>query len=149
MSQSCSGSLSWARRVAFARPLGSGLSLVARGEAEWEKLTGEEVLESAASHPRIGADLDALRRKYGSGSFSEGEQAGVAPASENVLLALREGNLAYEKRFGHIFIVCASGKTAAEMLEILQTRMQNEPDVELVVTKGELWKITRLRLEKA
>ena len=105
-------------------------------------------LEAFAAHPRIG-DLDALRKKFAStANWCAGEQAGVAAADEAVLTALADGNRAYEARFGYIFIVCATGKSAAEMLAILTARLANDPEVELKVATAEQAKITRLRLEK-
>ncbi len=144
----CAGSRVWAERMAESRPFGSFEELTSRSRSEWDLLSRDNVLEAIASHPRIGSDLEALKKKYNAASWSAGEQSGVSGAREEVLVALRDGNLAYEARFGHIFIVCATGKSAEEMLSLLQARMSNEPDTELEVARGELCKITCLRLEK-
>src|SRR6185436_1014222 len=101
-----------------------------------------------AHHPKIG-DRDSLRQRFArTAHLSEREQAGVDGASENVLEALAEGNREYERRFGHIFIVCASGKSADEMLELLGSRLPNPPDVEIRIAAEEQAKITDLRLKK-
>lgn len=106
-------------------------------------------MEAVSEHPRIGADLDRLREKFAdSAAWSSQEQAGMAAASEDELVALRDGNLRYEAKFGHIFIVCATGKSPAEMLAILESRMPNGHDDELAVVAGEIAKITHIRLEK-
>jgi 2-oxo-4-hydroxy-4-carboxy-5-ureidoimidazoline decarboxylase len=108
-----------------------------------------DILEALQHHPRIGADLGELRKKYAStATWAAGEQSGAAAADEATLVALRDGNVEYEKRFGHIFVVCATGKTAGEMLALLQARMHNDPQRELGVAAAEQAKITRIRLEK-
>lgn len=105
-------------------------------------------LEAFTAHPRIG-DLDSLKKKFAAtATWAEGEQAGVAGAADEVLLALAEGNRLYEQRFGHIFIVCATGKSAVEMLTLLRARLPNSPEDELGIAAAEQAKITRLRLEK-
>ena len=81
-------------------------------------------------------------------TWSAGEQAGTRDADADTRDALAQGNRDYEARFGHTFILCASGRSAAEMLAALQSRMTNDPATELDVTAHELWRITRLRLEK-
>ncbi|MCA9699449.1 MAG: OHCU decarboxylase, partial [Myxococcales bacterium] len=81
-------------------------------------------------------------------TLSAGEQSGALGADEAVLTALRDGNLRYEQRFGHIFIVCATGKSAAQMLALLEARMDNDPADELAIAAAEQLKITHLRLDK-
>jgi 2-oxo-4-hydroxy-4-carboxy-5-ureidoimidazoline decarboxylase len=103
-----------------------------------------EILEAFGHHPRIG-DRAALAAKFTS---SAKEQAGVAGAPEEVLGALEAANARYEAKFGHVFLVCATGKSAPEMLAILGARMLNDPATELRVAAAEHAKITRLRLEK-
>jgi len=93
--------------------------------------------------------LDELRKKFaGTAALSQAEQAGAFGASEETLLALREKNRSYRERFGYSFIVCATGKTAAQMLALLEARLGNEAQTELAVAAAEQAKITRLRLEK-
>ena len=91
--------------------------------------------------------MEALRKKY-SGTGASSEQAGAVEASVVMLEALAEGNRVYEERFGYIFIVCATGRSAEEMLGLLRARLGNEPEKEIHIAMGEQEKITRLRLEK-
>jgi len=138
----------WAERMTARRPFASEAELFAAAEEVWRGLPREGWLQAFAAHPKIG-DLDALRARFGgAGGWSAAEQAGVAGASEATLRALAEGNRSYEEKFGHIFIVCATGKGADEMLALLQQRLQNDPGEELEVAAREQEKITRLRLEK-
>mgnify|MGYP001301952638 FL=1 len=93
--------------------------------------------------------MAALREKFAStAGWSEGEQQGVSQASESVLAALAKGNTDYEVRYGYIFIVCASGKSAEQMLALLRRRADNDPAQEIFIAAGEQAKITALRLEK-
>ena len=145
----CCGSTRWARRMAEHGAFGSRAALHGTAEAVWWDLGDGDWREAFTHHPRIGADVDALRQKFArTAAWSEGEQAGVESASEEVLTALAAGNRAYEARFGFLFIVCATGKSAAEMLQLLEERMSNPPANELRIAAGEQAKITRLRLEK-
>jgi len=144
----CCGCARWAEDVAGARPFGDKAALLAASDAAWSATGEKEWREAFSHHPRIGGK-DALRAKFASTqSWATGEQAGAAAASEAVLDALAAGNAAYESRFGHIFIVCATGKSAAEMLDLLKSRLGNEPGAELRLAAGEQNKITKIRLEK-
>jgi 2-oxo-4-hydroxy-4-carboxy-5-ureidoimidazoline decarboxylase len=130
------------------RPFASGDEVLQSADAIWNSLDRPDRLEAFAAHPRIG-DLDSLRKKFATtADLACGEQSGVAGAGEYVIRALAEGNREYEAKFGHIFIVCATGKTSAEMLAILRERLPNDPDTELCIAAAEQAKITRLRLEK-
>jgi 2-oxo-4-hydroxy-4-carboxy-5-ureidoimidazoline decarboxylase len=134
--------------MAARRPFAGAAGLFAAAREVWQGLAREDWLEAFAAHPRIG-DLEALRGKFAAtAAWSAGEQAGVAGAAEATLRALAEANRAYEARFGHIFIVCASGKSAEEMLALLERRLNNSAEEELRTAAGEQEKITRLRLEK-
>ena len=147
--QRCCGAARWARSMAEARPFQSQSELLDTADALWAQMEREDILEAFSHHPKIGADIESLRRKFASTqSWSSQEQAGVNQASEAVLEALRDGNQQYEHRFGYIFIVCASGKSAQEMLDLLMARLNNSPEEELTIAAGEQAKITRLRLEK-
>ncbi len=122
--------------------------LFVAAEEIWFKLLPNDWLEAFAHHPKIG-DMNSLRAKFASTQqWAAGEQAGVRAASDAVLQALAEGNAQYESKFGYIFIVCATGKSAEEMLAILQTRLPNEHATELSLAAVEQSKITRIRLEK-
>jgi 2-oxo-4-hydroxy-4-carboxy-5-ureidoimidazoline decarboxylase len=144
----CCGSRRWADAMLARRPFASPVDLLAAADECFAALGRDDWLEAFAAHPRIG-DLDGLRQKFAAtADWSAKEQAGVAGAAEQVLRDLAAGNQEYEDRFGHIFIVCATGKTAAEMLALLRERLPNPPDAELHIAAAEQAKITRLRLEK-
>ncbi len=144
----CCGAESWADAMVNARPYADHSLLYETADRIWHGLAAEDWREAFDHHPRIG-DLDSLKAKYAATRhWAEGEQSGAAQASEEVLQALAEGNRKYEAAFGHLFIVCATGKTAEEMLGLLRTRLQNHPDRELRIAAEEQRKITRIRLEK-
>ena len=122
-----------------------------RGEAEsnWWALDESDWLEAFTHHPKIGEDKAVLRAKFAeTASLSISEQRGVNNASEEVLESLAKLNGIYAQQFGFIFIVCAQGKSATEMLSLIEARMHNSPSEELRVAAGEQAKITWLRLEK-
>lgn len=145
----CCGAKRWVDGMVAGRPYASRTHLHGHARHVWWHLGDGDWLEAFEHHPRIGADPEALRAKFGAtADWSAGEQAGVAGASDDVIEALAEGNRSYEARFGHIFIVCASGLTAAEMLGRLKARFDNAPEAELRIAAGEQAKITALRLEK-
>jgi OHCU decarboxylase len=144
----CCGATRWAEQMAARRPFVGEAELLAAAGQVWQALAPEDWREAFAAHPRIG-DLESLRTKFAStATWSAGEQAGVADAAEDTLLALAEGNRAYEAKFGHRFIVCATGKTAGEMLALLQRRLDNGSEEELRTAAAEQEKITRLRLQR-
>lgn len=144
--QAC-GAERWVTRMNELRPFPSTRALLDSAEQVWRRLERADYLEAFTHHPQIGEDLEALRSRFsGPLDAAAREQAGVANASERVLLALRDGNRAYRERFGYIFIVCATGKTASEMLALLGSRLSADPDTELVTAAEEQAKITRLRL---
>lgn len=146
--QSCCGAAAWVDRMMARRPFGSREALVDAARDEWFALGRSDWLEAFRHHPKIG-DRDSLRQRFArTAHLSECEQAGVDGASEDVLEALAEGNREYERRFGYIFIVCASGKPADEMLALLQRRLPNSPEVEIRVAAEEQARITELRLMK-
>lgn len=144
----CCGSETWAGRMVDRRPFESAGEIYEAGEQIWWSLGGDDWLEAFSAHPKIG-DVDSLREKYSSSKqWSEDEQSGVRGADEQTLERLAEANDEYEQKFGYIFIVCATGKTASEMLELLEERLDNEPDEEIEIAACEQAEITRLRLEK-
>lgn len=136
----CCASHQWVKRMLAGRPYTSDPQLYQAAEREWWALDRADWLEAFAAHPRIG--------DRPTDDWSRGEQSGVAPAGPDLRLALREENGAYERRFGHVFLVCATGRSAPDLLVELRTRLANDPETELRVTAGEQGKITRLRLEK-
>ena len=144
----CCGSRSLGGRHDRAPPFVSVDKVYHIADDIWASLDRADWLEAFAAHPRIG-DLGSLRRKFAStAEWASGEQAGVAGAGDDIIMSLAEGNRDYEAKFGYIFIVCATGKTAAEMLALLRSRLGNDPVEELRIAAAEQAKITRLRLEK-
>lgn len=145
----CCGSRRWVADMLARRPFGDDARLLAAADAAWSTATPDDVREALSHHPEIGVDLEALRARFAStAGWASGEQAGVVGADQAVLEALRDGNRRYRDRFGHTFVVCATGKSAAQMLALLQARIDNTPADELAIAAVEQGKITRLRLEK-
>jgi len=145
----CCGSRRWVLGMLAARPFPDTSRVYATAEQIWSALGREDYLEAFSHHPQIGADPAELVRKFApTADLSRVEQAGTSEADPSTLDALREGNLAYAARFGFTFIVCATGKSAAEMLALLQARIGNCPDAELAIAAAEQAKITHLRLER-
>lgn len=144
----CCGSREWAWRVAALRPFHNEPVLFDAADEVWWSLDREAWLEAFRSHPRIGerkAEAGQTAREQG---WSRGEQAGMDAAAEATRARLAELNRRYEERFGHIYLVCASGRTADELLAILEQRLRNSPEAEIRVAAEEQAKITRLRLGK-
>lgn len=144
----CCGSRQWAERLAAERPFASFDELKSKSESIWWSLTPDDWLEAFRSHPKIGERKTAQPVAAEARAWSEQEQSGVNETAHATLAELADLNRKYEERFGYIFIVCASGKTAAEMLSLLRQRLQNEPDQELRVAAAEQAKITELRISK-
>jgi len=133
------------------RPWTSTAALYVDAAATWAALGREDFLEAFAHHPHIGARGDEAgdkARDQGGAVWSRQEQARVADADAETRRALADANERYLRRFGHIFIVCATGKSAAQMLSLLEERFGNDPARELAIAAGEQARITRLRLEK-
>ena len=131
------------------RPFASQALLLTAAEDCWWQLERADFLQAFSHHPRIGEDRAELARRFApTAQLSAGEQAEVAQADASTLDALRDANRAYHARFGYIFIVCATGKSAAEMLAALHARLPNDPDSELRVAAAEQAKITALRLSR-
>ena len=143
LARSC-GSRHWVDAMLAARPFPSDAALFAAAEREWWALRREDWLEAFGHHPRIG--------ERASDPWARSEQAGVrgagAGAGDETRAALAQGNREYEDRFGYVFLICATGKSAGEMLDALRGRLANDPATELRVAAGEQAKITRLRLDK-
>jgi hydroxyisourate hydrolase len=137
----CCGSRKWVEQMTARRPFGSVDQLFGAAEEIWWSLDGSDWLEAFSHHPRIGD------REHAAG-WAKDEQSGTRGASDATLDALTALNHEYEDRFGHVFLICATGKSADEMLAELQRRMENPRGMELNVAAGEQAKIARLRLEK-
>jgi OHCU decarboxylase len=157
----CCGSSRWARQMTAARPFASAGTMSETGDALWRALDRADWLEAFAAHPRIGdqAGLPAEARsaevgqaggagRAGSAGWAAQEQAGVAGAAEETTRRLAEANRDYEARFGYIFIVCATGRTAGEMLALLEQRLRHDAGEELPIAAEEQRQITQLRLRK-
>jgi 2-oxo-4-hydroxy-4-carboxy-5-ureidoimidazoline decarboxylase len=143
----CCGSLRWAERLAMRRPFASADELFATSDAVWRALPERDWQEAFDSHPRIGQQ-HAKAATDASLKWSSQEQRVAMSPDEAVKAALADGNRRYEERFGRIFIVCASGKSVAEILGILERRMENPADVELKQAAEQQRQITQLRLRR-
>jgi 2-oxo-4-hydroxy-4-carboxy-5-ureidoimidazoline decarboxylase len=143
----CCGSPRWVDRMLLRRPFGGRGALLAAAREEWFALSPDDWRDTFARHPKIG-DLGSARGGAdGTRHLEQREQAGVAGAPAAIVDALAEGNRAYEQRFGFIFIVRASGRGAGEMLDMLRTRLRNDPADEIRVAAEEQAQITARRLE--
>jgi allantoicase len=138
--RTCCGSSEWVRRMMAARPFRAWSDLIGEAEAIWNALAPDDWREAFAAHPRIG---DRSGSKW-----ARQEQSGTASASSESMDALAAANREYEARFGHIYIVCATGRSADEMLAMAWQRLENTPEDELRVAAEEQMKITKLRLMK-
>lgn len=140
------GSTRWVERMVARRPFESRAALLTAACEEWWGLNPDDWREAFSHHPKIGDR--GLRERYGATRhLSEKEQAGISGASDAVIAALADGNRAYEDKFGYIFIVCATGKSAEEMLALLRTRLSHDPERELRIAAEEQARITAIRLE--
>jgi 2-oxo-4-hydroxy-4-carboxy-5-ureidoimidazoline decarboxylase len=144
----CCGAARWAEAMADGRPYRDEAALLAAAERAFGRLERVDWLEAFAHHPRIGERAALAARFPATRAWSAGEQAAVDAAGEDVLGELAEANRAYEARYGYIFIVCATSRTAPEMLALLRARLANDPETELRIAAGEQSKITALRLRK-
>jgi len=145
----CCGATRWVQGMLDRLPFASHTTMFAAAVEIWAQLGPEDYREAFGHHPEIGSNLERLREKFAkTADWSVAEQSATLGASEATLRALQGGNQAYRERFGYSFIVCASGKSAEEMLALLQTRLEHAPDLELGIAAAEQAKITHLRLEK-
>jgi 2-oxo-4-hydroxy-4-carboxy-5-ureidoimidazoline decarboxylase len=144
----CCGSKAWAKEMLTHRPFLSLGSLYDTAERVWRRLSEKDWLEAFSHHPKIGAKITPNTGNTTTSAWAAEEQKGTESASEDVLNRLHDGNRAYEERFGYVFLVCATGKSAPEMLGLLNQRLKNEAGPELQIAAGEQAKITRIRLEK-
>ena len=135
----CCGSSRWASAMAARRPFRDPSDLYRAADEVWTALESGDWLEAFSRHPRIGQRV---------AGWAKDEQAGARGASAETMERLAERNRAYERKFGHVFLICATGKRADDMLHNLEHRMANDPAAELRAAAGEQAKITRLRLEK-
>lgn len=134
----------WLEAVADARPYWHHDALLGTARTAAQPFTPEEVERALSHHPRIGERAEGPHREAG---FSRAEQSAVDPADTDVQQRLREGNLAYEEKFGRVFLIRAAGRTPEEILEHLATRMTHDPGTERAVVADQLREIALLRLE--
>ena len=135
----CCGAARWVDAMLARRPFGSQIALVESADSIWRSLSEADWLEAFRHHPKIGdRSADGLAKR---------EQSGVASAPAAIVHQLAETNRAYEARFGFIFIICATGKSAESMLEALRDRLRNDAQTEIRIAAEEQLKITHLRLE--
>lgn len=147
--ESCCAARKWVSKMLERRPFPATEAVFEAAADVWAELEREDYLEAFAAHPKIGEDTAALRQRFVSTAHWSGEeQAGLAGSSAALLEELRQLNLTYRERFGYIFIVCATGKCAEEMVALLKARLGHAPEEELRVAAAEQARITRLRLSK-
>jgi OHCU decarboxylase len=158
----CCGSVRWARALTAARPFATRDRVFDAADECWRALGPADYLEAFAAHPRIGqtggtrqagqvgplGQVEEVAKERQAETWSADEQAGTRDAAQDVLRRLAAANRAYETRFGYIFIICATGKSADEMLAALDERLHNPPDQELTIAAEQQRCITRLRLAK-
>jgi 2-oxo-4-hydroxy-4-carboxy-5-ureidoimidazoline decarboxylase len=144
----CCGSQRWAHALARLRPFADTAKLLAQSDEVWSQLDPSDWDEAFASHPRIGEKKAPLAATAKSAAWSSEEQSGVEHVGADVHDRLKRGNKQYEHRFGRIYIVCATGKSAEEMLAILERRLENDDATELLEAAEQQRQITRLRLRK-
>lgn len=145
----CCSSARWAAEVASGRPFASADEAIARSDRSVAALSQADLEEALAGHPRIG-DRAAPAPASGerAAGWSRQEQAGAQASDPATIRALAEGNAAYERRFGHVYLVCATGRSGPELLALLRERLGNDPAAEWDVVRRELAKINQIRLRK-
>jgi allantoicase len=150
--RACCASSAWVDAVDARRPFGDLATALGIADEEWGRLGPADWLEAFAAHPRIGerpaGGGAGAGGAAGGGAIEAVEQAAALSASREVAAKLAEGNRAYEERFGHVYLVRAAGRSAEEMLELLRTRLRNDPDTELRIAAAQQAEITSLRLHR-
>jgi OHCU decarboxylase len=144
----CCGSTRWSRAMEGQRPFVSEAAVLEAAERIWWALEASDWLEAFSAHPKIGARGGARAEHAPTAAWSKAEQSGTERATGDVLEKLSILNGRYEARFGYIFIVCATGKSAEEMLAAIESRLLHSAEDEIRFAAAEQAKITRLRLEK-
>lgn len=144
----CCTSDAWVERMVCSRPFNNAESLRESANEHWKNLAESDYLQAFDGHPKIG-NVSSLKEKYANTkSLAAGEQSSVNSASDDIIDRLAEGNNNYEDKFGFIFIVCASGKSAAEMVNLLEKRLPNTRPAELLNAQEEQRLIFQIRIEK-
>lgn len=145
---SCCGASRWVERMVERRPYGSLGALRTAADEIWRSLEPRDWREAFSHHPRIGERVGTVPQGERGSAWSAKEQAGVDDAAMDVRRALTQANREYEQRFGYVYIVFATGKTADEMLALCQRRLENDPTDEIAVAAEEQRKIMQLRLAR-
>ena len=148
MFAACCGSATWASMMTMVRPFASEDELMKIAAAVWNDMQIEDWLEAFAAHPMIGEEKAAPTQRARAAEWSAGEQSGMNSADELLKQDIATANHAYFERFGFIFIVCATGNSAEEMLELCQARLGNDRETEIGIAAAEQEKITEIRLKK-
>lgn len=146
--ESCCGSSAWVQAMLERRPFRSLVRVLDEADEIWWSLSPEDWRQAFDHHPRIGEQSAEAPQTAVARAWSADEQRAAASSRDATRQALAEGNREYERKFGHIYLVCAAGKSAEEMLDLLRVRLSNDAETELRVAALEQAKITRLRLEK-
>jgi OHCU decarboxylase len=141
----CCGARRWAEQMTAGRPYVDETHLQSIAREVWHELAAADWLQAFAAHPQIGEKPGPCSK---TAAWSAGEQAGMANAADATRSALAAANRRYQDKFGWIFIVCATGKSAEEMLTLLRQRLDNDPAQELRIAAAEQEEITLLRLHK-
>ncbi|MCU1646000.1 MAG: uraD [Nocardia sp.] len=136
----CCSSPAWAQAVAARRPYATIDDVLRAADTELGEISEAEIDRALSGHPRIGERPDSAN--------SAREQAGMADADAAVRTAIAAGNRDYEAKFGHVYLVCATGRTPEELLEVLTARLGNQPAIERRIVREELAKINRIRLRR-
>jgi 2-oxo-4-hydroxy-4-carboxy-5-ureidoimidazoline decarboxylase len=144
----CCGSKAWAEKMAAQRPIADEIALLATCDTACESLAESDWLEAFRSHPRIGERGASAPTSARSAAWSGEEQRNVEIESDDVKMKMAEGNRAYEERFGRTFIICATGKSSAEILDSLRQRLRNDDSTEFSEAAEQQRQIARLRLQK-
>jgi 2-oxo-4-hydroxy-4-carboxy-5-ureidoimidazoline decarboxylase len=144
----CCGSTAWVNKMMGLFPFEDMVEILESAEEQWFLCSEADWREAFSHHPKIGEKSSIDKNSTSAAKWEKDEQAGMESASQKVADSIREANELYEKKFGYIFIVCASGMSADEMLATVQVRLNNSPEVEIEVAADEQNKITKLRIEK-
>jgi 2-oxo-4-hydroxy-4-carboxy-5-ureidoimidazoline decarboxylase len=146
--ESCCCAPNWIESMISQRPFHDQATLFNASEKSFLSLKEEDYLTAFLGHPQIG-NLETLAKKYANTSSTAGhEQSGMSAADKSILEEMQQLNIDYLQKFGFIFIVCASGKSASEMLDLIKSRINNDRQRELIIAGQEQAKITQIRLEK-
>lgn len=146
--QKCCGAHAWVEKMQAYFPLDAAVNVFQIAEKAWEECSEADWLEAFTHHPRIGNTDDLAKKFANTAHWASDEQRGTSVAAQATIDALYRANNAYFDKFGFIFIICATGKSADEMLEALLQRLPNDRAAELKIAAGEQAKITQLRLQK-